>query len=95
MNEFGDRMASQAFSIVAVGVDTRAEPMARFIAQHRPRFAVLWDARQTTPAPYQVQAMPSSYLIDPQGRVVWAHRGFSPADAPGIERAVRQKMGLT
>ena len=94
MNEFSQSMAPHHLAVVAIGLDTRAEPMARFLAQHKPRFVVLWDAQQTTPAPYQVQAMPSSYLIAPQGRIAWTHRGFAPSDAAGIEASVRQKMGL-
>ncbi|MFM8609764.1 MAG: redoxin domain-containing protein [Burkholderiaceae bacterium] len=95
MNDLADRLATQRLQVVAIGLDTKAEPMARFIAQHRPRFTVLWDARQSTPPLYQVQAMPSSYLIDPQGRQVWAHRGFSPSDAPAIEAGIRARIGLS
>jgi len=95
MNELVQRLAAHPLSVVAIGLDTRAEPMARFLAQFAPRFTVLWDARQVTPAAYRVQAMPSSVLVDPQGRIVSTHRGFTPADAPRLERALRGSMGLS
>jgi cytochrome c biogenesis protein CcmG/thiol:disulfide interchange protein DsbE len=94
MNELAQRLAAHRLSVVAIGLDTRAEPMARFIAQLAPRFTVLWDARQTTPAAYQVQAMPSSFLVDPQGRIASSHRGFTPADAPRLEHELRSRMGV-
>jgi hypothetical protein len=37
--------------------------------------------------------MPSSFLIDPQGRIVTRHRGFTPGEAPAIERDLRQRLG--
>jgi len=32
-------------------------------------------------------------VIDPQGRIVAMHRGFTLAEAPTIERDLRQRMG--
>jgi len=93
MNELAQRLAPVGLSVVAIGLDTRADAMARFLAPLAPRFTVLWDARQITPARYQVQAMPSSFVIDPQGRIVAMHRGFTLAEAPTIERDLRQRMG--
>lgn len=94
MNGLVQRLPAERLRVVAIGLDTRAEPMARFIAQLAPRFTVLWDARQTTPASYRVQAMPSSFLIDPAGRIVASHRGFTPSEAPAIERDLRQRLGI-
>jgi len=94
MNELAQRLAAHRLSVVAIGLDTRAEPMAGFIAQLAPRFTVLWDARQTTPAAYQVQAMPSSFLVDPQGRIASSHRGFTPGEAPRLKHELRSRMGV-
>ena len=69
------------YEVFALTAHSRVDELAAQCRQWRPRFAVLWDARQTTPPLYQVQAMPSSYLIDPQGRIAWTHRGFAPSDA--------------
>jgi hypothetical protein len=37
--------------------------------------------------------MPSAVLLDREGRVTDAHAGFDPADAPEIERMVREALG--
>jgi thiol-disulfide isomerase/thioredoxin len=94
MNRLVQRLPADRLRVVAIGLDTRAEPMARFIAQLAPRFTVLWDARHATPPLYRVQAMPSSFLIDPAGRIVASHRGFNPTDASAIERDLRQRLGI-
>jgi cytochrome c biogenesis protein CcmG/thiol:disulfide interchange protein DsbE len=94
MNDLEQRMGGHGLSVVAIGLDTRAEPMARFLAQFAPRFTVLWDARHATPGPYQVRAMPSSFVVDPQGRIVTSHRGFTPTGAQAVERDLRQRLGL-
>ena len=92
MNGLGARLGARPLDIVAIGLDTRAEPMARFIVQTQPRFTVLWDASQRTALQYALKAMPSSFLIDPRGYLVWAHRGFEIGEAAAIERALKQRM---
>ena len=95
MNGLIERLGPKGLTVLAIGLDTRAEPMARFIAKHAPRFTVLWDPRHATPAPYEVEAMPSSCLVDPHGALVWRHRGFSASDAPAMEAGISQRMGLS
>lgn len=92
MNRLSTRLGSGNLDVVAVGLDTQPEPMARFISLTQPRFAVLWDATQFTAPLYALKTIPSSCLIDPKGLLVWRHRGFEASEAVAIERAIQQRM---
>lgn len=94
MNALAEQLAGKPFGVVAIGLDTRLESAARFLAQHPARFDVLWDRMQATPSPYAVQAMPSSFLLDPRLRIVWSHKGFSTEGAAAMRQAVLARMGL-
>jgi peroxiredoxin len=59
---------------------------------HPAQFRVLWDAAGHTAKAYDVQAMPMSYLIDPLGHIVSAHRGFTEASARATELDLRKRL---
>jgi thiol-disulfide isomerase/thioredoxin len=70
--EFGDR----GLVIVGVSVDERASDYSEFIAAAKPSFATLLDSAHGLVAAVQVPTMPTSYLIDRNGRVRFMHAGF-------------------
>ncbi len=49
----------------------------------------MFDEAGTTPAAYGVKGMPSSYLIDARGNVVFVERGFLD-EQPGRARGAHQ-----
>lgn len=78
--------------VVAVGLDKQAPPMERFLKQFPGHVQVVWDPSAGTAKRFDVQAMPSSYLINPAGQVVWRHRGFQSADSASLIQEVRSRM---
>ncbi len=70
--EFGDR----GLVIVAVSVDKDAKAMDAFLKRMRPAFAVLRDTKQELVAAVAAPAMPTSFVLDGEGRVRFAHEGF-------------------
>jgi thiol-disulfide isomerase/thioredoxin len=92
MGQLQHQLRDQAFQVVAVGLDKQAPPMERFLSQFPGHVPVVWDPAAETAKRFEVQAMPSSYLIDPAGRVVWRHRGFQPSDGAAMLQAIRSHM---
>lgn len=92
MNKLQRKFQSQNFSIVAINVDEDPAQAQRFL-QHTPaNFPIVFDPKGTLPAKFQVKAMPTSFLIDPNGNIVWQHQGFLPKDAFQIEQLIQQKL---
>ena len=89
MNEMQQRYGHRGVTIVAVNVDTKREDAERFLRQYPATFAVVYDSAGATPGAYAVKAMPSSYLIDPQGRIAGVEHGFLDERRAALEEKIR------
>jgi cytochrome c biogenesis protein CcmG, thiol:disulfide interchange protein DsbE len=94
MNEMQAKYERNGLRIVGVNVDRKPEDAAKFLARTPAQFEIAYDAAGHTPRAYGVKAMPSSFLIGPDGKVIDVHRGFSEADRPELERKLRRALQL-
>ncbi len=92
MNEMHEKYGARGLRILAINVDARAADGERFLAATPAKFAVAFDARGETPKRYGVKAMPTSYLIDPNGRIALIHAGFRDSDRAGLDAAFAQAL---
>jgi cytochrome c biogenesis protein CcmG/thiol:disulfide interchange protein DsbE len=88
MNEMQQKFGSRGFVVVGVNVDKRRGDAQRFLAQIPAAFAVVYDESGATPSAYGVKGMPSSYLIDAQGKVAYVERGFLDDHKADLEQRV-------
>ena len=84
MNELQQELAAKGLSIVAVSVDKTADEARRFLAQYPAQFTTALDTAGDCPRAYELQGMPSSYVIDRKGVVQAVHTGFRNSDKAGI-----------
>ena len=89
MADLQRRYGPQGFEVVAINVDKKRADAERFLASTPAAFTVVYDPAGATPSAWDVRAMPSSYLIDRQGRVVHVDQGFREMDKPVLEARVR------
>lgn len=89
MNGLDARYRDAGLTIVAVNVDKRREDALSFLRDVPARFTVVFDAEGKTPAAFDVKGMPSSYLIDREGRLVAVEEGFHDERAGAIEQRIR------
>ncbi len=83
------KYADQGLQIVAINTDKQRADADKFLKQvPLANLIVLLDAAGATPKAYGVQAMPSSMVIDANGKVAYVHRGFSDASSAEIEKIV-------
>ncbi|WP_321277531.1 TlpA disulfide reductase family protein [Thiomicrorhabdus indica] len=92
MNQLHQQMQSKNFTVVAVNVDENRQDADIFLQTTPASFPILFDAQGTLPSALQVQAMPTSYLINPEGQIVWQHQGFLKKDAESIQQLIQQKI---
>ena len=89
MNEMQQRYGGRGVTIVAINVDAKRADADRFLRQYPATFAVVYDGTGATPGAYAVQAMPSSYIIDPQGRIAGVEHGFREERRAALEEKIR------
>lgn len=84
--------APEGLTVVAVNVDHERRAADRFLAQYPVQFAVQFDPEGSLAERYQVHGMPTSVLIDRQGKARYTHIGFRPIDGATYERQVRDLL---
>jgi cytochrome c biogenesis protein CcmG, thiol:disulfide interchange protein DsbE len=93
MNGVRETFAKRGIDIVAVNVDGKRTDADRFLKQNLANFSVAFDGAGMLPKAFAVKSMPSAYLIDPEGRVRWIHRGFRDSDGAKIEAEILKIVG--
>lgn len=76
------------FEIIAVNVDENTEDGLRFLQEHPVSYPVLADPKGRIGIPWGVRTLPESFLLDREGRIVAAHRGFKSGDEIRLKRDI-------
>jgi len=82
----------EKFQIVAINLDENRDDAVRFLDKHPVSYTVLLDPAGTAASLWQVRAMPTSFLLDIDGRVVQSWAGFYPSHLGEIEDAIRSTL---
>ncbi len=92
MRELHDRYAKQGLVIVAVDLDKDRHAAESFLARHTSPFVVAYDPAGKSAEAFDVEAMPSSYLIGPNGAVLHAMSGFDDDKAKETEVLIQKAL---
>jgi thiol-disulfide isomerase/thioredoxin len=76
MEEIHKRYSEQGLVIIAVNVDENRADMEEFLKRNGVSFAVVRDARQKLVEKVGIATMPSSFLVDREGKIRFTHSGF-------------------
>jgi len=76
MNDLQKKYSDRGLLIVAVNVDEARKDMDEFLKANPAGFTVVRDAAQALVAKANVGTMPSSFILDRQGKVRFVHSGF-------------------
>lgn len=94
MEELHKQYGPRGLVIIAISVDQNKRDMADFLKKNPVSFAVLRDAAQKLVARVDVAAMPSSFLLDGQGKVRFIHTGFHGVETrKEYERQIESLLG--
>ena len=80
MEELYQKYRERGLVIVAVNLDNKKADMEDFLKQHRASFTIVRDAEHTLVSQIKIPTMPSSFLLDREGKVRAFHRGFKGAE---------------
>ncbi len=92
MNRLHKQIDPDQFKIIAINLDSDETQARKFLSNLPAEFTVAFDPKGLTAEAYQLPGMPTSYLIDQQGRVVSRHVGFLVSDTVKIEAAIQQLL---
>ena len=92
LNELQKKYGKDGFEVVGVNVDTKKADADGFLATTPAEFTVLLDPEGKVANTYELQGMPSSYIIDRTGKIFLAHRGFKDGEAAELEGKIKQLL---
>jgi thiol-disulfide isomerase/thioredoxin len=93
MNEMHRKYGGSGLAVVGINVDRRRSDAERFLTATPAEFTIVYDPAGTTPSAYAVKGMPSSYLLDADGKVVAVTQGFHDEDRAPLEQRIRALLG--
>jgi len=79
------------FKVMAVNIDSRVENAAQFLKDHSVKLNPLWDKNKEVVSTYDIATMPTTLIIDRQGRIRFVHAGF---DAENFQQYKKQIESL-
>ena len=92
MRDMKKRYANQGFEILAVNLDKDKALADEFLKQMKVNFIVAFDSSGKTAEKYKLRGMPSSYLIDRNGRIYASHIGFREKDKMKLDQVVKDLL---
>lgn len=92
LNEVQAKYGSQGFQVIGINLDEKSEDAQKFLRETPAKFAIAFDPAGKFPAAYGLKGMPTSYLIDRNGRVIVEHAGFKDGDQANLESKIRSAL---
>jgi thiol-disulfide isomerase/thioredoxin len=90
MNDMRNRYDRKDLQIIAINLDSDRDEARKFLDKIPANFDIAYDPDGEVAAKYDLQVMPSSYLINKNGEVVFAHKGFREGDTAEIEAKIQK-----
>jgi len=82
--------ADSNFEILAISIDDDAGAAQHFATQSKLTFPVLLDPAQKVATAYGVNAIPTTFIVDESGTIIYAHTGFETS----MELILAHELGI-
>jgi len=76
MNKISTKYQEQGFVVISVNLDADKTLAQDFLSKNTANFSVIYDPQGDIAQRLNIQGMPSSLIIDRQGKIQQAHTGF-------------------
>jgi thiol-disulfide isomerase/thioredoxin len=94
LNQMHQELKDKGLQVVGVNLDENLDDGKTFLTNHPAEFTVMADASSDKKCAkdFDVQGMPSSYIIDKNGGVHHVHMGFKEGEAKEIKAIVEKLL---
>jgi thiol-disulfide isomerase/thioredoxin len=76
MNNMQTKYGEIGFAVVSINLDQDTSSISQFLKNYPANFTILLDPDGEVASQYELVGMPSSYLVDKEGRLRKSHTGF-------------------
>jgi peroxiredoxin len=92
LNKLFEKYRASGFTLLGVNVDEDGRNAANLAGQLGVKFPVLLDSDKAVSKAYALSAMPSTLLIDRDGRVRHVHQGYRPGYEVEYDKQIRSLL---
>jgi peroxiredoxin len=92
LNNLYNKYKSKGFVLLGVNIDDKSDLAKKMISELKIDFPVLFDSKQSTSETYDLQAMPSTFILDKNGVIRFSHYGYKSGYEVKYERDVKSLL---
>ncbi|MBN8447269.1 MAG: TlpA family protein disulfide reductase [Gammaproteobacteria bacterium] len=91
-NELQQKHQAAGLVVLAVNEDEERSDAEAFLKQYPASFAVLFDKEGQLASQYQIPGMPTTVVIDRNGKIRYSHSGFFESKTAAFEQEIQQLL---
>ncbi|MBE9516514.1 MAG: TlpA family protein disulfide reductase [Proteobacteria bacterium] len=92
MNDMQKKYKGKGLEVVTINMDKERALADKFLKKHPANFVVAYDPEGATAESYGVMGMPSSYIIDRKGNIIYQHIGFREKTKSKLEAHISSAL---
>jgi cytochrome c biogenesis protein CcmG/thiol:disulfide interchange protein DsbE len=92
LNQMQSKYGAQGLQVIGVNLDANKADADKFLRAVPAHFTLKFDPAGKLALKYDVQAMPSSFLMDGAGNVIASHAGFRLTEAAQYEAQIKSAL---
>lgn len=89
MQRAWEKLQKEDIVLLAINVGEDSDAIFAFTAEYPVEFPLLMDKTSSVSREWRVRGLPSTYVIDPQGRIIYRAIGGREWDAPELLEQIR------
>lgn len=94
MNYLHEKYKDKGVKVIGINVDSprnqsKVRPLVRSLNINYP---ILMDSNEELIAEFNVSVLPTLFILDAQGKLVYTHEGFAPGDEKIIEKEIEKLL---
>ena len=92
MNALQAKLGSKGLKVVAVNVDAKRADADKFLTHTPAQFTIAYDPQGESAKKLAIKTMPTSMLVNPDGKVLFVHSGFRAEEKEPLEAKIVAAM---
>ncbi|NVK73123.1 MAG: redoxin family protein [Oceanospirillaceae bacterium] len=82
------------FELIAINLDEEGSQISGFLEHHPVNYLIVKEPKNRLPEILGLKGMPSGYLFDQRGELIYVHEGFRKGDSKALVERIKEIMGI-
>ena len=92
LEQLQQRYHRLGFTMIGVNVEQQSGDAKKFLKDVPVTFPILWDTANSVSRQYEVKAMPSTVIVDRDGKIRFVHPGYKSGDEAKYSETIRNLL---